>query len=1225
MSKMGAASVVEVAIAVPVVESSAATAAPSSSLLLINKTEMKFLENKSDHKFTADIDRLNESLYKINNFMKLTKDIDELKKENMVRQDIQRKLSLKEQWLKNNSTPPSPSAFHRLNSNSTPSGSMRSINSDVDEALPKVSTDTSDIAAKSQNLISSKLQNFVEPSSPTTTTIPSTNIEEKILNKQATPPPPDDVADELSFLDDLELTDHEIKALCTPARDISEIDQRRRAEKKRKDDLSKALHKIEAKSFSQTKNHIAAQMSGPKVSTTNRDLSKFFPKKEESATTANVNKSQKKLENVDLTKYFAPILPVQQQQRKAFAATSSFGPKATKTTPSIGRLKKTSNNFDIDQVDGAMDLKRPVKSLKQDTVSAACVAKKSKLLIDKTKKKRTIPSDVTTIDTLLSNDSIERSATRQFNCLFDEEKLDDSTEIDDIFNDVIKAIGIPDQPPTPLPAVVEKKMSGKSNHTNRYEQMNLQKYFPQPIPAAVVEVKETNLTYNKPAPKWMKKQVPTTDDEDLESFYQSKMSTSLLEQIRAIEAEIAAVEPLTILPDLDDVINNLTVDVHTNVATPDLSPAKPANKSTTKFTVDGGASKKTVEKNTIDSKLATPKQKKTIVVKKRVVKVVSAKKADQSKANDKPKPILNGHQLADEPKALQNSIHSVDEPSRLQCGVQTVDEPKALQKGLQQPTDEPHNDVQIYEIDEQKPTGLDPLTVVDVPKQQLIVVEPVPTDLSIRTSSVKVNRNSISYDLLEPAKPMKNSQVKPIKHIQLDDIGIDLNSNETFFIKNPPLQEASETSGTSVSKIVPIKPLRRNISNCSSKSSSSSPMATARESHELIELFHHSMPMTSASAESHVEPPLDDPAPPSPPRQKIQFKYKPLTSVGRHTILDYPLQPEITDAPFIPYPQNAVIEDEITTNYVDKEKSASSTTIVIADASPSRRYDPFVVEETTPVKPLRRHHHRENELATAALLERSQQIHNKKQEFMNEKLQSTNPYMKQMMAEESRENLNADEYKDYVLEFKPKEYKPNYKEYKPDYKSYSEYKPKIGRYDDVRQNDYGRQKIGTSSYAMPARLSKPDSILSGSSSRNEYDSSKKTIDDYRSSKGNYDLNRSNDSSAYYRSTPKAHTTLSYAAGDSARIRPSERIKPNYASESLSSALPPDSTNGHRFSTSHRKDSTSFNGNSSSKTNESNGKPSTSSRFMSGMFKRSPEAERKASKTANCNKDGCTIS
>lgn len=245
-----------------------------------NRNEIKRIENTVDRGFSTEFDKLNESLYKINNFLKLSKDIEDMKKENLVKNDIQRKLSLKSQWLNSNhgstvslnSLPPT-----NLKANQSGNGSTQSLN--------KAET-------KKENELSKKRKNFANFKSQS---VQNVNVESdnsrriRRLGKRST----GSSFDELNFIDKLKLSDE----------DVSRLSQERDFQ-----NTNEGLSKVDA-----LKNQLRSQSEsmGSSVNSSQRDISKYFPKKEIKSKPMNVNKNQKELKDVDLSKYFLPS-PVQE-------------------------------------------------------------------------------------------------------------------------------------------------------------------------------------------------------------------------------------------------------------------------------------------------------------------------------------------------------------------------------------------------------------------------------------------------------------------------------------------------------------------------------------------------------------------------------------------------------------------------------------------------------------------------------------------------------------------------------------------------------------------------------------------------------------------------------------------------------------------------------------------------------------------------------------------------
>lgn len=927
-----------------------------------NSTDIKFLKNNnsSDRMFTADIDHLNESLYKINKFMQLTKDIDDLKRKQSVGHDIQRKLSLKEQWLKNTPSP-SPSVFSRGSSmygstqsvnsltslNSHGSGAAKPAASSHVKPLENVTEFKSPVQLKPE--VKSKLisqSKIVVPSSSSdvkTTTEAELfgTLDSSTVNLQKSPVEDDD-DDDLSYLDALELNDAEIRELTQPLRENSSIDYYHK-KKKKEIDLKQALKKIELKNFADTFSHIQSQFTGPKVSTdTARDLSKFFPKKEEPVTTGGVNKNQKELKDVDLAKYFAPS-PV--QQRKTIGFDKEMASKVTKrpigelakTRSTSGAKEKEFNMFDS-QLDGAIDLKRPMKSqrvLEKKLKPKSSISVKPKpSAVKPSQYKETKMSacnniskcdvseeiDDTLFDKLFEVKSSSLSPARNrnesetsstsFDHMFKNDDLE-SSEIEQGFEQVAQSSGIKYKSKS---LNVKPKPNPPPLKTRPFDSKSLEKYFTSTSDT-------TNLTYHRPPPTWCKK--PSASKwEELESRMISAMPLSLQAQIRELEQQIAVDEPLSILEDFDFNSNSfghvIGSAIQDNAKVPTRKGTVALSKSKTKV------------KN--DEHKDVPNKK--IVAKK---KTNGIRKAVGTSAATKINRISNDHYT-------------------------TMDE-----------------------IEEQA------LMELSSPKVVL-------------TESKSIFSDMPHEGVLHP----KETQSQLNQEVQLNDV-----PHEGFMLSIANNENMSN-------KMVPVKPLR--LSKLSNTTDHSSVKPMRMESNHIIELYHNSKVMNTSSSESHgssvIGTNATDKTTSTPetvtPVKKLVFKYKPLSSVGRD-IIDYPLFPEplkiasperaeisvvepVTHDPVIvsknmTESQNVEQSNEVK-KFGSKYNSRESSPLTVARP-------PVLVDD--PVRPNRRQ--RIETEATDRLLERSQAIHNRKQDFMNEKMSRSNPYLRRAQDNQSKESL----------------------------------------------------------------------------------------------------------------------------------------------------------------------------------------------------------------------------
>lgn len=617
-----------------------------SSQSVIDRIELKRAASNSDDKIAVNIDHLNESIYKINNFIRLSKDINELKRENSVRNDIQRKLSLKEQWLRNSGDNLNNSA-QRIND------LAHSIRSPAKAPISQSTIDLRRTSSDSGNAIDS--QQFA-----------GRIKSESIHNLQSMPSNVDEVTagGELAFLNKLTLSDEDVEALSR-TRDFAHI---RPPQPKNKPSPAEAMRKIEAKSFSQTVDSIRDQLpSAPKVTTNTKtaavDLSRFFPKKEAIPVAANVNKNQKDLKDVDLRKYFAPS-PVQE---RSSLPSPSVTPKSGLSSPSLTPSSNLSptvsrkNSLGSDTIPVAskppIDLKQ---SLLRESVSNKLKSHPSRQgqtkhlesLYDQQldgaidlkvmqKRKGLMYCDTKSVSSSVDFDidfdeliddtpvSVERSPSKEYNNLFDSVAVEAGSSIEAIFDEFTADIVL---------ATEHQNVKKKPKLCAEPKQRDLQDYFGPKI-ETVLPRKSTrdyfgpksepmqtdcdpkNLTYQKPAPKWCKKQM--INETNVDDLYIAKLPTRLQHQIKLLEAQLASTEPLSILEDFtltDTPVSTPETDTTKKVKTTKLKTAKntittaTSNKKQPKkvSTVNGRSSKEEPKAKANGLKL-TAKEKDKIV------------------------------------------------------------------------------------------------------------------------------------------------------------------------------------------------------------------------------------------------------------------------------------------------------------------------------------------------------------------------------------------------------------------------------------------------------------------------------------------------------------------------------------------------------------------------------------------------------------------------------------
>lgn len=522
----------------------------------INKTEIKFLDNKSDKKISADIDKLNESLYKINNFLKLTKDIDDLKKENLVKNDIQRKLSLKSQWLNN-------SHGSTASLNSLPAIDMRSSASESSENVA-VKMDKENVGSCGSDVksLSSSIQNL---NTCAKAGVSATNRRANFLNHKSASIQNLNLAserrkrflenkDELNFIHSLDITDKEIEAL----RREPEFGERKFRIRTTSEKLSDSMKKIELQSFSDTMKNMQSQCTGPRISTSGsqRDLSKYFPKKNEKVNTAPANKNQKELKDVDLTKYFTPS-PVQELKSIPSPGQSPNLPRKMPAEPKktdTGIAKQTILREAIAQA-FKVPADEEKKSVDDDVTHAIVVTKPAEkfnmfdqqldgaVMYRKRNKVKPEPLKATT-NKMEENDSslleklidTERSPSREYSRLFDNEKSpdDDIDDIDELFEQVAAKL-VPELPKLPE-KIVEKKR--KSQETTTTENKTTKKIKSKPQKKTIVAPKKTAKQESAfaPAPTWYRK---STLEDERDAFILSKLSSSLIDEIKMLEEQLS--------------------------------------------------------------------------------------------------------------------------------------------------------------------------------------------------------------------------------------------------------------------------------------------------------------------------------------------------------------------------------------------------------------------------------------------------------------------------------------------------------------------------------------------------------------------------------------------------------------------------------------------------------------------------------------------------------------
>lgn len=469
-----------------------------------NRKEMKRIDNNSDKGFSKEFDSLNESLYKINSFLKLSKDIDDLKKENIVKNDIQRKLSLKSQWLNSNH-----GSAASLNSLPPTNSKNRSVHSSTQSLNKGESKKENDLSKKRKHFANFKSQSVQNVNAEWEKPRP------RRLGKRSTCTS----FDELDFVDKLKLSDE----------DVSRLSQEPDFQDK-KDGFSR---------IDEVKNRMRSlsESRGSSVTSSQRDLSRFFPKKEVKAKPVNVNKNQKELKDVDLSKYFLPTpvqglksLPSPGQSPKLPRKPLNVKPNEENTPATssllrtaIDNLQKTKKSESEDQnqnnepkkedftlrdqqMDGEVSLKKPPRLHKFNVEKVNSEAPYSGY--------QSIP---------LGNDKTRQEkddCEKLFDCM-----KSPADNIDELF-DKVAADTIPK---LPKPKIIEKVPL-------KNEPPKIIRKFAEKRPIAIKKV-ELKSDF-APAAKWCRKETFNDDSAKREAEILSKLSSNLLNEIKLLEKHL---------------------------------------------------------------------------------------------------------------------------------------------------------------------------------------------------------------------------------------------------------------------------------------------------------------------------------------------------------------------------------------------------------------------------------------------------------------------------------------------------------------------------------------------------------------------------------------------------------------------------------------------------------------------------------------------------------------
>lgn len=494
-----------------------------------NRNEIKRIDSRSDKSFSAEFDKLNESLYKINSFLKLSKEIDDLKKENLVKNDIQRKLSLKSQWL--NSNPGSTVSL-----NSLPPANFRkdSIGDSTQSLLlPKPEV------KQENDFLKKKRKDFANFKSVSVQNLSTADKPRKRYRKHSNCTS----FDELGFVNRLKLSDEELSQLS------QEPDFQDSNFKSSKNSVGTCF----SEKLGSTNRISDSKESLSKYSLTSsqRDLSKYFPKREVKAKPANVNKNQKELKDVDLSKYFLPS-PV--QELKSIPSPGQSPKLSRKPIKSSDEKTASTTNLLRTAMDNLQKMQKPPIDRSQEK-SAADDARKQKFSMHNQQLDGEVsfnrqpinldePKSKNRSFKLKSAHASDDECEKLFDCL-----KSPTEDIDELFDKVAADV---------LPELPKQKANPKEKLKEKLKEKPKTKVVKKVVKKKIVEkpkIEKTQISkkldtsklnfagelslpkpYGPPAPKWTKKQ--SFLDENREEDILSKLSSNLLNEIKLLEKHL---------------------------------------------------------------------------------------------------------------------------------------------------------------------------------------------------------------------------------------------------------------------------------------------------------------------------------------------------------------------------------------------------------------------------------------------------------------------------------------------------------------------------------------------------------------------------------------------------------------------------------------------------------------------------------------------------------------
>ncbi|XP_034663760.1 F-actin-monooxygenase Mical isoform X3 [Drosophila subobscura] len=338
------------------------------------RVEMEQLERHAPRKFSSEIDAISEKLYHMTNMVKMNKDLELLAKENLVKSDILRKLTLKEKWLAENAAiaagmanaqkapataAPAPVAaplaaaaplkpksqfeekYEKLQSMPEAKPKPKPV---IDFNLDELKPRKPNFEERPKELLQKPGKNLKSPRSSANVSRSSSLKSNASTGSPRVKKKEDDtkmnIEGILGTIKKLQRQQSNSKQQQEEEDVDVDVDMEVAEDVQGKKELNSKLKEIQASSFAGTMDHIRSQLTMPTVSAqadpASVDLSKYFPnQKLEKSAALNTNKNQKTLKDVDLAKYF-PSSPAPQRRTVETVADRL---KKSQTEASLAKLQ----------------------------------------------------------------------------------------------------------------------------------------------------------------------------------------------------------------------------------------------------------------------------------------------------------------------------------------------------------------------------------------------------------------------------------------------------------------------------------------------------------------------------------------------------------------------------------------------------------------------------------------------------------------------------------------------------------------------------------------------------------------------------------------------------------------------------------------------------------------------------------------------------------------------